>query len=132
MPIINRIADFFNDMQDLPKYAAWTRLIGATTNIILCFLLIPKYGAMGAAYSTCISFMVMSFSMYFINITLIPVRLELKKIMFIILSMALGFFLFHTFNDLLIINVFVMLTYVSGIAILDIINISNFRSIFRS
>jgi len=119
-------------LQDLPKYAAWTRLIGATTNIILCFLLIPRYGAMGAAYSTCISFMVMSVSMYFINITLIPVRLELKKIMFIILFMALGFFLFHTFNDLLIINVFVMLTYVSGIAILDIINISNFRSIFRS
>ena len=119
-------------LHDLPKYAAWTRLIGATTNIILCFLLIPRYGAMGAAYSTCISFMAMSVSMYFINITLIPVRLELKKIMFIILFMALGFFLFHTFNDLLIINVLVMLTYVSGIAILDIINISNFRSIFRS
>ena len=67
-------------LQDLPKYAAWTRLIGATTNIILCFLLIPRHGAMGAAYSTCISFMVMSFSMYFINITLIPVRLELKKL----------------------------------------------------
>ena len=76
--------------------------------------------------------MIMSFSMYFINIKLIPVKLEQKKIMFIASFMALGFFLFHIFDDLFMINVFVMLIYVAGIVILDIINISNLRSIFSS
>ncbi len=119
-------------LKNLPKYAAWTRLIGAITNIFLCFFLIPMYGAMGAAYSTCISFMVMAFSMYFINVRLIPVKLELKKIIFVVLSLAVGFFLFCIFEDLLIINVSAMLAYVVGTVILKIINIPNLRSIFKS
>ena len=64
-------------LKNRPKYAAWTRLFGAFSNIGLCFLLIPIFGALGAAYATCISFGLMALSMFFINRYLIFVKLEI-------------------------------------------------------
>ena len=119
-------------LKNVPSYAAWTRLIGAITNIGLCFFLIPRYGALGAAYATCISFMVMAFSMYFINIRLIPVRLEMKKIMLIIFFILVGFISFHIFNDRLEINIVIMFFYLLCMIYFRIINLENLNKIIRN
>ena len=48
-------------LKNRPKYEAWTIFFGDISNIGLCFYFIPIYGAMGAAYATCISFGFMAF-----------------------------------------------------------------------
>ena len=45
----------------------WVRGLGALSNIILNFLLIPEYGIVGAASATCLSFILMAVIFYFIN-----------------------------------------------------------------
>ncbi|NOZ07539.1 MAG: oligosaccharide flippase family protein [FCB group bacterium] len=53
---------FFKNMsRTLPRY----RAIGAVSNIGLNLLFIPRWGIMGAAWATCISFALMGITLYF-------------------------------------------------------------------
>ncbi len=61
--------------EGLMKYAVYQTVFGALLNILLNFFLIPKYGAVGAAFSTLISQMVASF---LINFALKPLRILFK------------------------------------------------------
>ncbi|MGR9048634.1 flippase [Halobacillus faecis] len=51
--------------ESLFNYSMWTNLIGVTINILLNFIFIPKYGALGASYTTLIS---QFFVTYFCNV----------------------------------------------------------------
>ena len=86
-------------LKNRPGVAAWTRGVGAVTNIILCFLLIPHYGAKGAAVATCFSFMAMFIMIYLMNTKLYPIDLEWSKLTAIGVMMFSGYFASLFLND---------------------------------
>ena len=117
-------------LKNRPKYAAWTRLFGAFSNIGLCFLLIPVFGALGAAYATCISFGLMALSMFFINRYLIFVRLEYKSLIIIFLLLFISYAAFSVYKDSSIVNLLIMFFYIAVIFYFKIINIQSLNKIF--
>ena len=116
-------------LKNRPKYAAWTRLFGAFVNIGLCFLFIPVYGAIGAAYATCISFALMALLMYSINRYLIMVKLEVRNLTIIFLLLVISYIAFIFYEDSSIINLIMMCFYVIIIFYYNIINIKNLYKI---
>jgi O-antigen/teichoic acid export membrane protein len=85
------------------KVTAWYFFIGATTNIILNMVWIPKYGIIGATYATFIAFSIMSIiSYYYGSIRYIKINYEwiriLKMSLVTALIFAAGFFV--RINDL--------------------------------
>ena len=117
-------------LKNRPKYAAWTRLFGAFSNIGLCFLLIPIFGALGAAYATCISFGLMALSMFFINRYLIFVKLEYKSLIIIFLLLIISYAAFSVYQDNSIVNLLIMFFYIAVISYFKIINIQSLNKIF--
>ncbi len=116
-------------LKNRPKYAAWTRLFGAFSNIGLCFLLIPIFGALGAAYATCISFGLMALSMFFINRYLIFVKLEYKSLIIIFLLLITSYIAFSVFQDNSIVNLLIMFLYIAVIFYFKIINIQSLNKV---
>jgi O-antigen/teichoic acid export membrane protein len=119
-------------LKNRPKYAALTRFIGALSNIGLCFLLIPKFGALGAAYATCASFLIMALLLYGINTRLYPIHLEWKKIGIILFSLIIGYVLFDIFNDSLIVNIAITFLYPFCLIGFGIVNLHNVKTMFSS
>lgn len=62
------------------KWVAYTRGIGATATIILNLALIPFFGAMGAAVAMCVSYLIMSGTLYFVNRRIFPMNFEWWRI----------------------------------------------------
>ena len=102
-------------LKDRPGIAAWTRLIGATSNILLCFLLIPLYGALGAAMATCFAFFIMFLVMYRWNTKLYPIQLEWKKLCFITVFLIGGFLVSNAANDNQFTNILITGLYPIGL-----------------
>ena len=117
-------------LKNRPKYAAWTRLFGAFSNIGLCFLLIPIYGAMGAAYATCISFGIMALSMFCINRYLIFVKLESRSLFIIFLLLIISYASFSVYEDSSIINLIIMFFYIVAVFYFKIINMQSLNKLF--
>ena len=117
-------------LKNRPKYAAWTRLFGAFSNIGLCFLLIPIYGAMGAAYATCISFGIMALSMFCINRYLIFVKLESRSLFIIFLLLIISYAAFSVYEDSSIINLIIMFFYIVAVFYFKIINMQSLNKLF--
>jgi len=117
-------------LKNRPKYAAWTRLFGAFSNIGLCFLLIPIYGAMGAAYATCISFGIMALSMFCINRYLIFVKLESRSLFIIFLLLIISYAAFSVYEDSSIINLIIMFFYIVSVFYFKIINMQSLNKLF--
>ena len=117
-------------LKNRPKYAAWTRLFGAFSNIGLCFLLIPIFGALGAAYATCISFGLMALLMFFINRYLIFVKLEYKSLIIIFLLLFISYVAFFVYQDNPTVNLLIMFFYIAVIFYFKIINIQSLNKIF--
>ena len=117
-------------LKNRPKYAAWTRLFGAFSNIGLCFLLIPIFGALGAAYATCISFGLMALLMFFINRYLISVKLEYKSLIIIFLLLIISYAAFSVYKDNSAVNLLIMLFYIVVVFYFKIINIQSLNKIF--
>ena len=117
-------------LKNRPKYAAWTRLFGAFCNIGLCFLLIPMFGAVGAAYATCISFGLMALLMFCINRYLIFVKLESKSLFIIFLLLIISYAAFSIYEDNSIVNLIIMFFYIAVIFYFKIINVESLNKIF--
>ncbi len=116
-------------LKNRPKYAAWTRLFGAISNIVLCFYFIPIFGAIGAAYATCISFGLMALLMFFINRYLISVNLEFKNLFIIFSLLILSYMGFSSFDDSSIINIVMMFIYIGTVLYFKIINLDSLKKI---
>ncbi len=117
-------------LKNRPKYAAWTRLFGALSNIGLCFLLIPMFGAAGAAYATCISFGLMALLMFCINKYLIFVKLEFRSLLIIFSLLVISYAAFSIYEDSSIVNLIIMFLYIVVIFYFRIINIQSLNKIF--
>ena len=116
-------------LKNRPKYAAWTRFFGAVSNIGLCYYFIPIYGAMGAAYATCLSFGLMALLMYYINRYLISVKLEIKNLAIIFLLLILCYAGFSIYEDSYIANVTMMFIYIAVIFYFKIISAESLNKI---
>ena len=116
-------------LRNRPKYAAWTRFFGAILNIGLCWYLIPIYGAIGAAYATCISFGLMALLMYYINRYLVQVKLELKNLSIILSLLIMSYVCFSTYEDSFFANMIMLGIYISIIFYFKIISIKSLNKI---
>ncbi len=68
--------------ENLQKIAFLKVLLGAAINVLLNLLLIPKYGALGAAVATCISYAIVNYiSNLFISRMSVIFRLQTKAIL---------------------------------------------------
>ena len=72
------------------------RAIGAISNISLNVILIPKYGVLGAAWATAISFAIMSLSVFLKLFNIYYVKYNLKAFFYPILFMAIIFYPMHS------------------------------------
>jgi O-antigen/teichoic acid export membrane protein len=102
--------------------------LGAASNIILCFILIPQYGAIGAAIATCLAFFFMLIMMYGWNTKLYPIQLEWTKLSFIAIYLLSGFLISIGLNDDLITNLLITALYPMGLIGLGIIKIDSLIS----
>lgn len=85
---------FFHIGMNLTKktaYRAYGVGISAILNLALNFLLIPPYGAMGAAWATLLSFIFMAAMNYFFSQRLYPINYEYSRV-FKMLAIALVIF----------------------------------------
>ena len=73
------------------KMIALYFFIGAITNVILNFIFIPKFGMMGAAFTTLVAFIVMFIFVYIYNKKLMNIKYELNRIFKICLITAIIF-----------------------------------------
>ena len=67
------------------------RAIGAISNISLNIILIPKYGVLGSAWATAISFVIMSLSVFIKLFNIYYVRYNWKALLYPILFMTIIF-----------------------------------------
>ena len=68
--------------ENLLKFSFISQTLGACTNIILNWLLIPKYGAIGAAYATVISYVAASYiALFFSRKTLLMASIITKSLL---------------------------------------------------
>ena len=70
-------------LMEKSSWVAWIRGLGAITNIVLNFLLIPSLGIIGAATATCLSFILMAVFIFMVNRKIFPIKYEWKKILII-------------------------------------------------
>jgi O-antigen/teichoic acid export membrane protein len=75
-------------LKEQSRWVAFTRGIGAGVNVGANLILIPLYGAMGAAVATCFSFLVMAMVMFRVNRTLFPLRYEWGRLLRVGLMMG--------------------------------------------
>lgn len=78
-------------LADKTKYGAYISIIGAIITIILNWILIPIMGYMGAAWTTLITYFLMSVISYVIGQKIYPIHYNLRKIG---LYLGLSLFLF--------------------------------------
>ena len=79
------------------KYFASCTICAAILNIILNFLLIPKYGMLGAAWSTASSYFFLTVCYYFFSQKFLPINLDLQKIIKLVL-LSLVFIIFVPYS----------------------------------
>ncbi len=73
------------------KFLPFTTGTAAILNIMLNFLLIPKYGIMGAAYATVISFMFMAVSVYLISLRLFNPGYNILKVGIVLSCLVISY-----------------------------------------
>ena len=115
------------------KYLPLITGLGAVSNIIANFILIPKLSYMGAAIATLISYLIMMLGIYYVSNKYYKVNYEYKKIGLIFLSLALTTGLYYFLTGSLNISWYVKIAFpvmfVLLMLLLKIINISSFRKI---
>lgn len=76
------------------KYLPYATGAGGLVNVLVNFLLIPKYGLMGAAYATLLSYIVMAVGIYFASQKFYYVKYEWNKIARLALAAGVVFILY--------------------------------------
>lgn len=76
-------------IKEKTKYFPLVTGSAAVVNVVSNFILVPKYGIMGAAFSTLVSYMVMSAGLFFFSQRFYKINYEYSKIMRIFLLIVL-------------------------------------------
>ena len=113
------------------KYLPLITGIGAVSNIVMNFILIPEYSYMGAAAATLISYFLMMVGIYFVSNKFYSINYEYKKLGLIFLSLAVSTGLYYYITVNYTISWYVKLVFpvifVILILVLGIINFSSLR-----
>ncbi len=104
---------------------------GAVVNIVLCFILIPVWGIMGAALATLASYFIMAIGYFVITLKFYKVNYEYAKIGKLFISIAIVAGIYYSqlaVNALTLVNKFLML--LLFLILLGIFNIGREELIF--
>lgn len=80
------------------KYLPYATGAGGVVNVVSNFLLIPKFGLMGAAYATLLSYIVMAIGIYFASQKFYYVEYEWNKILRLSFAAGVVFVLYTLMN----------------------------------
>jgi O-antigen/teichoic acid export membrane protein len=69
--------------------------IGAASNVLANFLLIPKYNITGAAFATLISYALMAIGFYFVSNKIYPMQYEGKKLLGLLFAVGISGTLYY-------------------------------------
>ena len=111
---------------------AWIRGLGAVSNIILNFLFIPKYGIVGAAGATCISFILMALILYLINLRIFSIPYNWNKIGLITFTTGLIFFIHFNFHLDLYMKIILSFSYPIILIITDVVRVNQFQTVLNN
>jgi O-antigen/teichoic acid export membrane protein len=70
-------------VENLLKLSLLSQALGAITNVFLNMLLIPRYGPIGAAYATVISYAVAGYGVLFFHRDLWPMAMVVTRSIFL-------------------------------------------------
>lgn len=62
--------------------AFWTNLLAAIVNVILNMVFVPRWGAVGAAFTTCFSYFVLWISRIITTKSIVEITIKVKKVVF--------------------------------------------------
>jgi len=107
--------------------------IAAFSNLGLNLLWIPKYGIMGAAYATLISFGILTIVTYFYSNKIYPIQYKTKKILIVITMFGIVYILnsilpFEGILFPILIKLFIFLTFIVGLFLFKVINIERLKT----
>ncbi len=85
-------------LSEKSHWVATTRGVGAVVTIVLNLVLIPLWGAMGAAVAMMLSFLSMAGYMYYINRRIFPMDFEWSRLLRIVALMAVTFIAHRFFH----------------------------------
>ncbi len=70
------------------KYLAYTTILAMIVSLSMNFILVPRYGAMGASISVCAAFFIRFFSTYLIAQKMFPIQYEWRRLIVSLLFAA--------------------------------------------
>jgi O-antigen/teichoic acid export membrane protein len=85
-------------IREKTKFLPLAAFTGALVNIVLNFVFIPKFGIIGAAYSTIFAYAVMDIVVYCISKYIYNVQYEIKRIVFVFLIIGIPIGLSYFFR----------------------------------
>jgi len=98
--VFNGIQIFFHcgiHLSGKSKYLTFIIIFSALINIILNYLFIPRYGILGAAWSTVFSFGIMVLLTYLVSQRYFKYKIHLQKLIYNILILGMIYILFQLF-----------------------------------
>lgn len=135
MGIKSYVVDFSYQLGKKTYLQIWSSLVAALTNIILNFLLIPKYKVMGAVYATFFSYILGLVISIVIGQQVFSLRIDIKEITKIIFaSVILVFSLYiNPFDSVNLLNfiINVLIGIVAYSVTVFCLNVGNIRKIFN-
>ena len=134
----------FANLNVAPFYADKTSKLfivtaeGFLLNIILNFILIPKFQMNGAALATLLTYAVMFLHVYYISQKIYKINYDWKKITKIIFITIIIFAVYYVLKSLdtnstllILISLILIILYISLLSILKIINLSSVKILFK-
>ena len=106
---LNQVTMLGINLSEKTQYISYCAWLAAIVNLGLNFLFIPKYGMMGAAIATMISYFLLTLSYGLISQRLYPIKLDVGKICKVMMIISLFVFFSFIMNSLSFKNVAVPL-----------------------
>ncbi len=113
-------------------WIAWIRGLGAVSNFILNFLFIPKYGIVGAAGATCLSFILMAVVLYLVNLKIFSIPYYWNKIGLITITAGVIFFIEFNFHLEFFMKIIMSFSYPVILIVTDVVRLNQFRTILKT
>jgi O-antigen/teichoic acid export membrane protein len=109
--------------------------IGAASNVLANFLLIPKLNITGAAFATLISYALMAIGFYIVSNKIYPIKYEGKKLLGILLAVGITAALYYVnvqfWNSRFVLRMALFILFILMLFIFRVIRYSSFLQVFQ-
>lgn len=110
---INYLIEYSLNISNYQKFVNFTAMLAIIINIILNIIFIPNFGAVGAAYNTVVTSIIMNlvnlFYLYFILKVKIKINLIFQYLI-VIISIVLNIFFYNYFINIVILLSFILIS----------------------